>query len=42
MLEPEPKTSLQNVPGFVVGAVNVQVGRPRVGPLADNQGVPSG
>ena len=41
VLEPEAKRSLQNVPGFIVGAVDVQVGRPGIGPLADDQGVPA-
>ncbi len=40
MLKPKAEASLQKVPSLIVAVVNVQVGRPGVGPLADDQGVP--
>jgi hypothetical protein len=42
MLKSKAEEPVQNVPGFIVGVVNVEIGWPGVGPLADHQGVSSG
>ena len=42
VLEHEPERSRQDIPGFIVGSVDVQVGWSGVGPLADHQGFSRG